>query len=103
MTLRTVVDADGVTWELWEVQPSLVEKRDASDGAPGNSAERRRVRSVRMRVSPDMREGWLAIRSHTERRRIAPIPAGWQELSDEALLRLVARADSPGPRRRLIE
>jgi len=103
MTLRKVVDADGVTWELWEVQPSLVEKRDADEGSPDNTGERRKVRSVRMRVSPTMREGWLAIRSATERRRVAPIPEGWHDLSDEALLRMVARADSPGPARRLIE
>jgi len=103
MTLRKVVDADGVTWELWEVQPALVEKRDDPAGAPQTTGERRKVRSVRMKVSPDMRDGWLAIRSATERRRVAPIPDGWHELSDEALLRLVARADSPGPARRLIE
>lgn len=103
MTLRTVVDADGITWELWEVQPSLVEKRDADSGVPQGESERRQVRSVRMRVSPSMREGWLAIRSATERRRIAPIPPGWQELPEAALLELVAHAESPGPSRRLIE
>ena len=103
MAMRTVVDADGVTWELWEVQPALVEKRQDNAGAPEDSGDRRQTRSVRMRVSPPMREGWLAIRSSAERRRIAPIPPGWAELSDEELLALVARAESPGPRRRLIE
>jgi hypothetical protein len=104
MSHRQVVDAAGVAWELWEVQPALVERRESQEGAtPSITGERRRMRSVRMRVSPAMRDGWLAIRSEFERRRIAPIPEGWASLSDGELLALVARAEVSGSPRRLIE
>src|SRR4051794_3435418 len=103
MSHREVTDADGVRWELWEVQPTLIEKREEAADPPATTGERRHVRSNRMRVSPEMREGWLAIRSENERRRIAPIPDGWAELSDEELLAFVARAESSGSPRRLIE
>lgn len=104
MSHRVVVDGSGVRWELWEVQPTLVEKRDAPDTAPTlTTGERRRTRSARLRVSPAMREGWLAIRSDSERRRVAPIPDGWATLDDDSLLRLVEAAELVGAPRRLIE
>ncbi|MDB4886457.1 MAG: hypothetical protein JWN79_1895 [Gemmatimonadetes bacterium] len=102
MSHRVVVETSGVSWEIWEVEPTLIEKRDAPPDAP-STGERRRVRSARLRVSPAMRDGWLAMRSATERRRIAPIPAGWADLDDAALLTLVARAEVIGVPRRLIE
>lgn len=104
MSHRVVVDAAGVTWEIWEVEPTLIEKRDApAETPPGTTGERRRTRSARLRVSPQMREGWLAMRSDTERRRIAPIPVGWAELDDAQLVALVQRAELVGAPRRLIE
>jgi hypothetical protein len=102
MSHRVIVDASGVTWEVWEVEPTLIEKRDAASEPP-STGERRRVRAARLRVSPAMREGWLAVRSSTERRRIAPIPSGWFELDDAALAALVASAEVIGSPRRLIE
>ena len=103
MAHRVVVDATGVTWEIWEVQPSLVEKRDLEGPPPATTGERRRMRTPRLRVSPAMRDGWLAMRSYSERRRIAPIPAGWATMDDAALLELVRKADAVGSPRRLIE
>lgn len=100
---RKIVDASGVTWELWEVHPSLVEQRDTDTGPPEMAGERRRVRAARIKVSPEMRGGWLAIRSENERRRIAPIPEGWEQLTDEQLVSMVESAESAGPPRRLIE
>lgn len=105
MSHRVVVDGNGIAWDVWEVLPTTVEKRDAD--APGEppptTGERRKMRSARMNVSPAMRSGWLAMKSPTVRRRIAPIPEGWAELSDQDLLALVDRADETGAARRLIE
>jgi hypothetical protein len=36
-------------------------------------------------VAPDLREGWLSFDSGSQRRRIGPIPPGWEEVSDERL------------------
>ena len=38
------------------------------------------------------REGWLSFESEDEKRRIAPIPEGWEELSTEELRLLCHRA-----------
>ena len=38
------------------------------------------------------REGWLVFESPREKRRLAPIPANWESLSDQALAALCTRA-----------
>ena len=38
------------------------------------------------------REGWLVFESPREKRRLAPIPANWESLSDQALATLCTRA-----------
>lgn len=103
MSHRVVVDAAGVTWELWAVEPTMVEHRSGTAETLPVTGERRRARSARLKLSPAMQDGWLAIRSDTERRRIAPIPPGWDQLDDAALIALVRRAESVGAPRRLIE
>ena len=55
----------GQRWEVWEVH-------------------RREGRSV----DPELTEGWLTFESALEKRRLAPIPEGWDELDEEALARL---------------
>ena len=103
MSHRVVVDAAGVTWELWAVTPTTVEHRNATVDEQPSTGERRKARSARVRVSPGMQDGWLAIRSDSERRRITPIPPGWDELNDAQLLKLVQGAPKVGAPRRLIE
>ena len=60
----------GRRWEVWEVHP-----RD--EGRP---------------VMPELAEGWLAFESSWEKRRLAPIPAGWTELPEETLRQLCQQA-----------
>jgi hypothetical protein len=104
MSHRVVVDAGGVAWDVWEVHPTSVDKRnpDVPAEAPV-TGERRRTRLARMHVAPEMRTGWLAMKSPTERRRVAPIPDGWAALTDAAILALIATAAPAGSPRRLIE
>lgn len=104
MAHRVVVDDKGVSWEVWEVEPTLAEKRERENPTPPETTgERRRTRSVRSRLPGAMKGGWLAMKSGSERRRIAPIPAGWYQLSDAELVALIRRADPAAPGRRLIE
>jgi hypothetical protein len=63
VTHREFLDLQGQRWEVWEVHPRC---------------ESPAVRS-------DLAERWLAFGSSTEKRRLAPIPAGWNELPAEAL------------------
>ena len=53
-------------WEIFEVQP-------AADGRPIE------------RMPEGFRSGWLCFQSPTERRRLAPIPPGWQHCEERDL------------------
>ena len=104
MAHREVRDGAGTVWEVWAVAPILAEKREEADPTPPETTgERRRVRSVRSRLPVQMTAGWLAIKSPTERRRLAPIPSGWEGLTEGELLALIASAGPAGPGRRQIQ
>jgi len=49
------------------------------------------------------REGWLVFESQREKRRLAPIPANWESLSDQALAALCTRAVTQTPRPKAAE
>jgi hypothetical protein len=51
-----------------------------------------------------MAKGWLAFESPSERRRLSPIPPGWDQLAEPVLADLCAQAKAVTVRRgRLIE
>ena len=47
----------------------------------------------RARLPDPFRNGWLSFTAGEERRRLSPVPDGWENLSDNALCDLCARAD----------
>lgn len=102
MSHRAFRDHDGRTWDVWEVHPTLVERRDARRGAR-IAGERRKRSQPRASLPIVLRAGWLAFESMKERRRLAPIPADWAGMTDDQLAELLARADMKGKTRRLIE
>ncbi len=67
MTMRSCIDRTGARWEIFEVQP----------GPESRSIER---------MPPAFRAGWLCFQSANERRRLAPIPYGWQDWDERTLL-----------------
>ncbi len=69
MAYRTFEDEQGIGWEIWDTLPR----------APDS-------------VSNGNRGGWLTFKSASEKRRLAPIPAGWEEAEAAKLLRMLARA-----------
>lgn len=71
--MRTITDCTGIKWMIFEV------KRPTDDG--------------RWTYLPEeYGDGWLCFESHISKRRLTPIPAGWRELSDEALLHQLREA-----------
>lgn len=54
-------------------------------------------------VSEALRLGWLAFQTAQEKRRLAPVPADWNDLSDDELLSLLETAERVGKPKRLIE
>jgi hypothetical protein len=100
---RQFIDADGMRWEVWEVQPTLLERRRMGERrrVPRPGADRRNPWSNRPTLPRTVRSGWLAFQCAVERRRVAPFPEDWSELDDPALRTLLRQAKATSlPRRR---
>jgi hypothetical protein len=102
MAHREFVDVDGTSWQMWEVHPTLAERRLSRNPVPPPHMEERR-KQRRTPVPGQMRAGWLAMQSATERRRITPVPEGWSLRTDDELRSLLKSSENTGRRRRLIE
>jgi len=82
MALIEFTGGDGRPWRVWAVRP---------DSAP----------ELHRAVSSGYRAGWLAFECPDERRRLRPIPDGWDSLGAVELWRLcesaplVPRVDLP--------
>lgn len=104
MGYRTFVDKDGSYWQVWDSQPTKVERRTATADRrrtryfPWHNAERRsgqdrRVTSQRrITLAEGYGGGWLTFESLTEKRRLLPIPSGWEEVSHGELRALCEKA-----------
>lgn len=75
MPSRNVTDPQGRQWLVWAVYPSVSTSRLTPSG-----------------VHPDFVTGWLAFETANAKRRLAPIPAGWEHASESELLDLLGRA-----------
>jgi len=80
--LREYKDKKGIQWRVWDVYPG--------PRASGPS----RVADGELRTFPhkDLDEGWLCFESTTEKRRVAPIPNGWEFMEVATLEDICARA-----------
>jgi len=105
MAHRVYTDSAGRSWEVWDVVPGRLllearnhragsDRRVAAQGPRPEEGERRRGGDRRAALSPQLRHGWLAFRHDDERRRLAPIPANWEEASTEQLQRWCAAAET---------
>lgn len=126
MAHRTFVDAAGVEWQVWDVRPSwtwaerrrtdrrrgameLARDGRASDGAERPERQERRLRERRgegtrqLVVRNGYEDGWLTFECAGQRRRLTPIPPGWETLPDLTLGELCRRSVDVGVRPRLVE
>jgi hypothetical protein len=78
MAARTFTDGAGTEWQAWSVVPG--ENLDWPAHA-------------RSHLPPAMVGGWLCFESQAEKRRLHPIPGGWEESSDEDLAAYCASAE----------
>ena len=103
MAYRTFVDNDGTYWQVWDSQPSKFERRMSADDRrrlklPWNGPERRsgvdrRTTSQRrITLSQGYGRGWLTFESLEEKRRLVPIPSGWEHASNTELRALCEQA-----------
>ncbi len=95
MGYKAFIDAQHRRWDVWDVHPAAIERRTGLDRrhAPRPEPERRvRAERRRMRLAPELREGWLCFECSGERRRLAPIPSGWELLTESELASLCLSA-----------
>lgn len=103
MSYRTFADDDGRSWEVWDVRPERLERRDSErrqrrptpwTGLERRVADDRRKHSeVRLRLSHLLAEGWLVFKADHERRRLSPIPANWETLRAQEIRALWEQAE----------
>jgi hypothetical protein len=103
MGYRTFVDRDGSYWQVWDSQPTRVERRLSAGERrnrqlPWKGAERRagtdrRLSSQRrITLSDGYGSGWLTFESLDEKRRLVPIPSQWESVSQAELRALCEKA-----------
>lgn len=108
MAHREFIDSDGVRWEVWEVIPQSVDRRKLRErrAVARDSADRRQRsrHEQRLRTAHGSAEGWLVFESYQHKRRLRPIPDGWDRADEVELTALCRRAKrASGVPRRLIE
>ncbi len=104
MGYRTFLDRDGSYWQVWDSQPTRVERRlrgtDRRNHKPFTwtgterrvGADRRLTEQRRITLSAGYGAGWLTFESLDEKRRLIPIPQGWEDISQEELRTLCQKA-----------
>jgi hypothetical protein len=104
MAYRTFVDSNGAYWQVWDSQPTRVERRlrgsDRRNHKPfvwtgserRNGTDRRMTAQRRITLNEGYGAGWLTFESLDEKRRLIPIPSGWEALSQTELRLLCAKA-----------
>ena len=96
MPHRNFKSPDGRVWEVWEVIPGGwrgQERRRAADRRSDDPImahkPERRSGGDRRKASPlvhdELAGGWLAFETFGEKRRLTPVPPGWDRYSDAQL------------------
>jgi hypothetical protein len=96
MPSREFVDSRRIAWTVWHVTVTRSERRQRATrrGEERSNSDRRHVESKprRLRIHPRLAAGWLCFECATEKRRLVPVPPGWQRMSERGLEELCARA-----------
>ena len=104
MGYRTFLDRDGSYWQVWDSQPTKVERRAATadrrkprlfpwrETERRSGLDRRLTNQRRITLAEGYGSGWLTFESLSEKRRLLPIPSHWEEMSNGELRALCERA-----------
>jgi hypothetical protein len=104
MAYRTFLDRDGAYWQVWDSQPTRVERRGSIEDRrhikrfPWRGVERRggidrrSASQRRITLSEGYGRGWLTFESLDDKRRLVPAPEGWENANSTELRVLCERA-----------
>lgn len=97
--LREFVDRNRRVWEVWDTHP---ERADAGDGGSAltryMAAQPETADGRPTSVRRQYESGWLTFASDNDRRRLSPIPDGWQHADAATLEKYLDGAhDIPHP------
>jgi hypothetical protein len=93
----TFKDLQGRLWDVWRVHPSAAERRfvdrRVNDQDLTGTTERRTGlerrggvrKSPRASVAEEFAHGWLCFERAGEKRRLAPVPEGWDHANEKTL------------------
>jgi hypothetical protein len=104
VSYRTFVDSEGRRWEVWLVTPAAAERRrtdrraaaggsKTGSGGSYDAVSERRITPERRRnpfrrnleVASEYSNGWLCFEGGGEKRRLAPVPDGWDQAGPDRL------------------
>jgi hypothetical protein len=97
VTHRTFKDRHGKIWDVWQVHPSAAERRftqrRTNSDVRSDEVERRtglerrmgEIKDSRAPVAAEFAYGWLCFETVGEKRRLAPVPEGWDRADDETI------------------
>jgi hypothetical protein len=96
VTHRQFKDRQGRIWDVWQVHPQAAERRFfqrrvkeemRSDTAESRSGLERRLEEklARAPLAAEFAYGWLCFETIGEKRRLAPVPEGWDRADDETI------------------
>ncbi len=107
MAHREFLDAGGTQWTVWDVHPTAAMSMLGAPAPVGDVAARSGGRGDQgvTRVAIEYVEaalaaGWLCFESSAGKRRLAPIPSGWESMPPDSLSTLCERATPVTPRQR---
>ena len=86
--LRGFTDSTGVEWRVWEVFPTRAGVNPATEVLSKTS------------LLPAYSNGWLCFESADQKRRLAPIPPGWEFHEAPSLEQMCQQAEPVVLRRR---
>ena len=95
MAHRQYRDEADVLWQVWDIHPMEVSQQLSQERDLGDTP----TTTTHMAVSGELAGGWLCFESAREKRRLWPIPAGWERLTDAELTRLCDAAVNARARR----
>jgi hypothetical protein len=96
MALREFTDPGGRTWRVWATIPTTPhEAATFAQSAELQADAERRGGSApgTPRVSVGRENGWLTFEAGAEKRRLSPIPDGWDHAPEDELARWLDRAE----------